>query len=197
MAGVIHIAPLHRIQVDVVQLLPHHLLVRDLLRMASFLPELILALGLVVPLVHRELTQERFRVALGEELENRPGCKAFEPLHRAAQIRGRGDQVQVIFENHKTVKREPGIRGQESPTVEDDVHGFRSREDGQPAVDGAGHKVRIVRFEDSVLAAGHEGMVNDWQFEVKGKVLSAGCRRNGIPRRCRPKSNLGPRGKGQ
>jgi hypothetical protein len=173
-AGVIHIAPLDGVQMDVFQLLPHHFPVRDLLRMAAFLPELIRALRLVIPLVHRELTQERFRVTFGEKFENRPGREPFESLHRPTQVRSRGDQVQVVFEDHEPIKRELGIRGEKSPTVEDDVDRFGPSEDGQPAVDRAGQKVRIMLFEDTVSAAGHEGMVNDGVAFEKGKISSGG-----------------------
>ncbi len=47
MHRVIDIAALDRIVVHVFQLLPHHLLVADLLRMTPLLPDLVLALGLV------------------------------------------------------------------------------------------------------------------------------------------------------
>ena len=54
----VDISPFHGIAVNVLQFLPHDILVLDLLRMASFLPELVFAIALVTFLVPRQLLQQ-------------------------------------------------------------------------------------------------------------------------------------------
>src|SRR5262249_12985179 len=57
------VPPPHCVIVHVVQLLDHHLVTTHVLRVTSFLPELVAALGLVPVLVPFELPQQRYRRA--------------------------------------------------------------------------------------------------------------------------------------
>ena len=72
MHGIVYIAPRHRVVVDVLQLLPHHLLALDLLGTRPFLPNLVLAVHLVPCLVEGEQV-EHGRVGFFQPLHDAPG----------------------------------------------------------------------------------------------------------------------------
>ncbi len=57
MHGIIDVSACYRIVVSVFQLLPHHIVVLDLLRMTPFLPDLIRAFRFVAGLVRLELAE--------------------------------------------------------------------------------------------------------------------------------------------
>jgi hypothetical protein len=64
MCGIVHEASLHRVLMDVVQLLPHHFVILYLLGFRPFLPDLVLAFSLVLQLVKAELLEQRDGAAL-------------------------------------------------------------------------------------------------------------------------------------
>ena len=70
MVPLIDVAANDRIVVDVIQFPMHHFIVPDLLRMASFFPELITTLRLVISFVDHELPKNRFGFSLDEYFEN-------------------------------------------------------------------------------------------------------------------------------
>ena len=72
MRRLIDVAALHRVVVKVLQLLPHDVRILNLLRMASFLPKLIIAVNLVVILPEAQLLQEHFHLALDQEIDDPP-----------------------------------------------------------------------------------------------------------------------------
>src|SRR5215831_851264 len=61
----------------------------------------------------------------------------------------------MVFQDHITVYGQPVVLLQVAPRVEDDLHGFRPCEDGEPADHSAGQEVRILGLEDLVTATGH------------------------------------------
>ena len=63
MHRLVDVTAFDRIVVNVFQLLKHHLLALNQLRMISFLPELIATLGFMAVLVPFELPQQRYRGA--------------------------------------------------------------------------------------------------------------------------------------
>ena len=56
--GDVHVSPLHRVPVDIVQLFPHHRLAEDHLRMGAFLPELVFPVSLVRPFRESQASQQ-------------------------------------------------------------------------------------------------------------------------------------------
>jgi hypothetical protein len=76
----VHIAALHRVVVDVIQLLSHHGILFDALRVTYFLPELMLGLVLVVPLEHGQQLQQSAGVACLQVIDNATGGIGLEPL---------------------------------------------------------------------------------------------------------------------
>ena len=61
----------------VFQLLKHHRIAHDRLRMRPFLPELMLALGLVWRAVVAQFAEEPGASFFFQELDDAPGCVAF------------------------------------------------------------------------------------------------------------------------
>src|SRR2546430_1033142 len=70
MNRLIDVAALHRVEVDVLQFLSHHLVALDQLRMTPLLPELVLPVRLVTRLLLGELLQERDVVLLFEQVDD-------------------------------------------------------------------------------------------------------------------------------
>lgn len=67
--------------VDVLDLLPHHVVALDLLWVAALLPDLVGTLGLMIELCCAELTQQRFRSPTFQEIDDLPGGVGLEALH--------------------------------------------------------------------------------------------------------------------
>ena len=87
----------HWIIVQILQLLAHHRIIRDNLRMRTFLPNLVLV-GFMSPTVITKLIQNPFPVLVSESFQNLGGGKALQIAQHRRQI-GRGeDGVEVIVE---------------------------------------------------------------------------------------------------
>ena len=152
MLGHIDIASFDRIVVDIFQFLNHHFVGLNLLRMNAFFPELIIAFDFVCPFESLHVLQNDARFSFDQEVENATGCIRFEPLDDIGQIRCRRDQVQVVFQDDVTKEFEGIIYGEITPRIEYDVDRFGPGEDGEPAVDRAGHEVWLIGFDDAVAA---------------------------------------------
>jgi len=100
MHGVVHIAPPHWVGVHVLQLLSHHLLVLDLLRMTPFLPELICLVDLVSQFEKSSLLQQGREPALCKFINDPPRCIGLEPANAFEQTFRYSNLVQVILEDH-------------------------------------------------------------------------------------------------
>lgn len=103
----IHIAAFDRVKVDVNRLPPPRRLGFDPPRMTTFLPNPVLALDLMRPLQQRQYRQHWRRAALLQLGDDLLGGVSLKTQHVPVQIRRSGDQVQVIFQAHLTVKLKP------------------------------------------------------------------------------------------
>jgi len=73
---------------NVLEFLPHHVAVLNLLRMTAFLPELIIAIGLVPRLVPLQLPEQCFDVTFLQKIDDLSGRVRFEIADLLAQILG-------------------------------------------------------------------------------------------------------------
>jgi hypothetical protein len=73
MQWVVDITPFDRIIVDVLQLLPHHLIGLDLLRLTTLLPYLVLGRSLVVESIRAKLPQNRLSSMALEQIDDLSG----------------------------------------------------------------------------------------------------------------------------
>jgi len=94
---------LHGVIVEIVQLLPHHLVISHFLRMRSFLPYLMRALPLVFRAEVLELIQYPLHVFLLQLLQNALCGVPLEISQNAREIRGGNNGVDVIIEDHPRV----------------------------------------------------------------------------------------------
>jgi hypothetical protein len=98
-----HLSGAHGIGMQIVELLPHDVVVEDRLRMEALLPHLMLAVGLVplavelqfgdqpCPAFFRQLFQQQLRRVL------------FEIGDGAAEVRPIDDRMKVMIHNHPAV----------------------------------------------------------------------------------------------
>jgi hypothetical protein len=93
MAWIVNIPAHDGIVVDVFQLLKHHVRVGHLLRLAPFLPDLVVALRLVPKLVGAKLAEQHFGLPGTEQNNDLPGRVHLETLHGIRQGRRGGNQV--------------------------------------------------------------------------------------------------------
>jgi len=149
---VVDVASPDRVHVGVFELLPHHLCMVDLLRMAAFLPNLILAAGfsLVLQCVSFQLSQQCLGVSAFKQVDDPAGREGFRASYRVGNLRGARDQVQVVLKNHVAEQCEVLVLLQVLPRVEDDLHCFVTRENREPADDRPGHEVRILGLAEAV-----------------------------------------------
>ena len=97
--GDVHVSPLHRVPVDIVQLFPHHSLAEDHLRMG---PELVFPVVLVCPFRESQASQQPLRL---QQLDKPGSREGLEAAYALVQSGGQGHEVQVVFQDH--VAEEP------------------------------------------------------------------------------------------
>ena len=107
--GIIDIAAAHRVQVRILQLLQHHGVVVDLLRMTPLLPDLVVALHLVPQLVIFELIEQAALAPAFQVVDDLAGGERFEVLHLAGQVGRGGDEMQVVLHDDVAVKGQPAV----------------------------------------------------------------------------------------
>ena len=140
---------------DIVQLLPHHRFAADQFRMGAFLPELVFPVALVRLFRQPQPVQQPFRPVRLQQFDEPAGGVGLETAQALVQTWGLGDEVQVVFQNHKPKEPQTVIRPLMGPTVQEDLHRIRTGEDGQPLDHGAGQKMGFVRLQNQVAASGH------------------------------------------
>src|SRR5689334_10981515 len=86
MDRIIHVAPAYWIEMGVIQLLPHHVSVLNLLRMTPLLPQLMLAIGLKKGFVMCQLLQDESFAAALECIDNSPCRERLEVADLFAEI---------------------------------------------------------------------------------------------------------------
>ena len=155
MFGQIHVSALHRVLVNVVQLLPHHRFTADQFRMGAFLPELVFPVPLVRLFGQPQPVQQPLRPTRLQQFDEPAGRVGFETAQALVQTRGLGHEVQVVFQDDVAEKSQAVVRPLMRPTVQDDPHRLRPGEHGQPLHHGAGQKMGFVRLQDDVTASGH------------------------------------------
>ncbi len=155
MLGVIHIPPLDRVVVNVLQLLPHHGLAEHQLRVGARLPELMVAIALINGFCLVQPLQQGGGPVAGQKLDEFHRREGLETGDALVQPRRLGDQVQVVFEHDVAIEAEVAMLSQVGPTVEKYLYGFGPGEDRQPLDHGAGEKVRGIGLGDDVTAATH------------------------------------------
>jgi hypothetical protein len=79
----------------------------------------------------------------------------FEAPHVLTQVSGCGDKMRMVFEDDVAVDSEAGFLLQETPGVQDDIHGFRTGKEWKPVIDRSGQEVRRGFADDAVAASGH------------------------------------------
>ena len=99
MFGQIHVSALHRVLVNVVQLLPHRRFTADQFRMGAFLPELVFPVTLVRLFRQSQPVQQPFRLVRLQQFDEPVGGEGLEAAQGLVQTRGLGHEVQVIFQN--------------------------------------------------------------------------------------------------
>src|SRR4051794_28531750 len=92
--------------VDVLELLPQHLLILDDLRMTSFLPQLERSIALMPLLMVLQAVEQGANLAIAEEVDDPPGRMRLEVADLLRQVFGRGDEVDVVLEDDVTQKRQ-------------------------------------------------------------------------------------------
>ena len=155
MHGFINVASFDGIIVYVLQFLKHHLIALDLLGHAPFLPNLIIALGLVPPLQRPKLA-EKYLGTLGfQQVDDLSGRVHFETFYGVRQLWCGGNQVQVILQDHVGVQPKAFFLFEKNPGVEDYLHGLGPRENSLSTHDRTSEEIRISVVEDAVTTAGH------------------------------------------
>ena len=154
----------------IVEILEHHVIALDLLRMAAFLPKLMGLVGLVAELELAQLLQQRLEPASLERIDNMPCGKRLETTYLCGQITAARDPMQMVLHDDIAEDFHAALALQEAPRVEYDLHASRIREDRQPSDDGARHEVRVFGFEDAVTASAH-GALPDGRQSLPGSAF--------------------------
>lgn len=137
-----------RIVVQIGELLLHHLVAHQRLRVIALLPELQVGFGLVsgAPLP-QEMQQP---VALfGPELRGERASGVTLEIGNDSREIGRGDDgMEVIVEDDPGVNLQPFVDAAVFERVRDDLAAGIGGEDGQPPDDGGGDELRGMRLRD-------------------------------------------------
>ena len=138
MCRITDIASLYRVVVDVVQLLPHHRLSLDPFRMASFLPELKGTVAFMSDFVILQTIKQSLDVSLSEVVDDPPCRIRLEIANLFRQVVGRGNEVDMVLQNHITQKLHAILILEILPGIEKDLNGFTSCEHRKPTDDRTG-----------------------------------------------------------
>ena len=117
------------------------------------MPELVVALGLVVFLVVGELVEEPGFSAFAEVVHEFPGSEALEGLENAAEVGGGGEEVQVVVHEYVGMEAEGFFLAAVSEGVGEDLAFVGAVEGGDPFDDGGGEEVGGVGVVDFVAGA--------------------------------------------
>ncbi len=77
----IHITPLYRVVVNVIELLTHHRFIPHKLRMSPFLPDLINPVGLVHGFDKAQTLKRALGIRFLEDVDYLPGSERLETIH--------------------------------------------------------------------------------------------------------------------
>ena len=155
MNGIVDESSLNRIVVYVLGLLLHHLVATDLLRVAAFLPQLKIAVVFVSGFAEMELVEKRPGVAAFEQVNDLAGSIRLEIANFLTEIAGRGNEVDVVFQDYVSEEPETLLSLQKGPRVEKDLGGFWAVEDGKPVDDRTSEEMGIGVVVDFAAGAGH------------------------------------------
>ncbi len=157
MSRIIHISTPQWIVVDVLNLLPHHLVRLDNFRVTTFLPKLMGLIDFVSELVESQFLQKRFVTFFLHPLDDGGRCEGFELSDTLVQLRANADPMQVIFHDHKCVHRDVTLSLEESPAFKDHIRKFRPGEHREPSDNRVCHEVGVVVVAKAIARARHGG----------------------------------------
>lgn len=139
---------------DILEFLPHYLIVQNRLWVRAFLPHLMtLGLLLVGGTVVGKLVEQPFPALFAKLGENCLRGEFLEAGERFRQVRPGEDGVEMVFHDHPAMDFQCPMFPAVFQRAEQGVATSRTGEDGQPLHDGGGNEVRGLRFKHSVAAA--------------------------------------------
>lgn len=100
---------------SVLNLLPHHLVILNLLWLSTFLPELEFTVLLMVQLRRFQLAEQCLALTILQEINDLASCSGLETVHYRRQFRCGYDHVQMILQNQPGKKLEFSFSLQEPP----------------------------------------------------------------------------------
>jgi len=143
--------------VNVFDLLPHHFIRLNLLRMAAILPELVLLIYFVTGLEKLQFLQQCLVAFVFHLPENCCGNKRFELTHTFGKLRPDRNPMDMIFHDDKRQNVNFSLALKKLPTVQYDFRKVGLGEYGQPCHNGVCHEVRVSVISESVAGAWHGG----------------------------------------
>ena len=145
-----------RVGVNVINFLVHHLIGIDLLRMNTFLPDLVLLVPLMCRAEIGELVDQPVTLFQLNLRQQRMRGEALEMAQGRRQIRRGEDGVKVVFHDDPGVDLELPVFAAVEERVDEDVAAGRRGEDREPLDNCGGDEVGGVGLVEAV-ARSHEG----------------------------------------
>jgi len=140
----------NRIVVNVIYLLPKHIVALDRLPVASLLPNLMLTVEVGFLAHEGKLVQLPLAATAFHRPKQLARGMTFEGLHDAAQIGGFGNEVDMIFRDNVGVKPETFFTSAKRKGFNEDVAIGFVDESGDPLHDGARKEIDAFGFDQAV-----------------------------------------------
>ena len=153
MHRIVDVPASHRIFMDVLDLLPHHLFRFDHLWVTSFLPKLKVLVDFVAQFKELQLLQQS-RVFhyfhYFHFLDDRLSSERFKFSDAFCKLWSHGDPMKMVFQDDVRNDLDFTFLLKELPTVKDHFNEVAICKYGQPSNYRIGHKMRVVVLSESV-----------------------------------------------
>ncbi len=171
MQRIVNIASPYRIVMNIFNLLNHHLLILNHLRMTALLPDLIISVAPMLQFVIIQLSEDVFRFFFSQEVYDFSGRERFENADLLSQTLRGGDNVKMIFHDNIGMNFQPVVVLQIRQRIKENFYYCSASEQRQPTDRGATYKMRMPAFDEFVAASVHGDSPLFCQF-VTGREAS-------------------------
>lgn len=154
-----------RIIVQIFQLLKHDGVAHDCLRVRTFLPDLMLALGLGGRSLLAQLAEEPVAPFGFQLIDEPPGRVAFQVSQDASEIGSGYDGVEVGIEDDPGMDLKAFMLAAVLEGINENVAAESGGKDGEPRNGSARDEMGVRVFEDSVPAAHGGGLGSEAKLQ--------------------------------
>ena len=102
--GLVHISTSDGINVDILHFLTEHSLALDAFRLATLLPELVFAIGLMRQFMEGQLPENDLITLLRIMINALPGCERFEICSFFGEVLRRCNKMDMVLHQYISVK---------------------------------------------------------------------------------------------